>query len=103
MKKLLFGMLLLTNACALVPSRVGYSLVSEVKEPESTVTFNSTYSRYSKTGESCAQNILGIYSFGDLTVETAKRNGRISKISSISQTKNNMFLANKVCTVVKGN
>jgi hypothetical protein len=102
MKKLLFCLLLITNSCALVSTRSGFALVSEIKEPEPTVEFSSNYGKYSRRGESCARNILGIYAFGDLTIEAAKKNGNITKITSISQTKNNMVFASKVCTVVKG-
>ena len=103
MKKILFVMaIILLPSCALSPTRVGTALVSDVQEPENTARFVTKYNSYTKTGKSCATNYLGILAVGDMTVETAKKNGKISQISSISQDKKNFVVVSTVCTIVNG-
>lgn len=54
-------------------------------------------------GESCAQSILGIAAFGDASIETAKKNGNITKVASIDhETTNILYFYGQYCTIVTG-
>ena len=58
----------------------------------------------SKMGESCASSILGAVAFGDASIETAKKMGGISKVSSVDGKNFCIFgLYAQYCTVVRGN
>ena len=85
-------------SCAIAPSQLGQSLISQTKEPV-LVTGNSG----TKEGKACGRNILGIFSEGDMSIEAAMKNGGISQISSVDKTVNNMIFLSDVCTIVKGN
>lgn len=56
-----------------------------------------------KKGEACATNVLGIVATGDSSIETAKRDGNIRKVSFVDRTYFNVLgIYQKGCTVVKG-
>ncbi len=56
-----------------------------------------------KTGEACAQNILGLASFGDASVNKAAQNGGIKKVATVDRSYLNvLFLYGKSCTIVTG-
>ena len=91
---------LMASSCAIAPSHLGMSLISDTTEPV-LVTANSTI-KGSKTGEACGKNILGIFSYGDSSIEAARKAGNISKITTIDKKiKNNVFTS-EVCTIVRG-
>ncbi len=56
-----------------------------------------------KKGEACTINVLGIYSGGDSSVEAARKDGKITKVSSIAT---KVFTVRpfygQACTVVTG-
>jgi len=56
-----------------------------------------------KTGEACVSSILGVYAAGDASIETARRNGGITQITSVDNHTSNIlgFYATH-CTVVRG-
>ena len=57
----------------------------------------------SNKGEACAINILGIFAFGDSSVETAKLNGGLKKIAFTDTSyKNILGIYQKGCTIVNG-
>jgi len=59
-----------------------------------------------KRGEACIKNILGLFSFGDASIEEAKRNGNITNVATVDRKLFgwNYYLSYaKVCTVVEGN
>jgi hypothetical protein len=91
--------LLTLTSCISTPSQVGTALISDTKEPV-LVTANQ---RGSKEGKACGQNILGLIAKGDMSVETARKNGGISKITSVDKTVKNMIVVSDVCTIVRGN
>jgi hypothetical protein len=90
---------LITSSCGLAPSQLGSSLISTTREP----VFVTTNTGYSKEGKACGQNILGIFAMGDMSIETAKKNGGITNISAVEKTVNNKVVIADVCTIVKGN
>ncbi|MDR1691264.1 MAG: TRL-like family protein [Rickettsiales bacterium] len=57
-----------------------------------------------KTGTACAKNILGLVTSGDASIEAAKKEGGITRVSSVSL-ENSGFLGlyAQSCTVVSGN
>jgi len=60
-----------------------------------------------KTGESCVTNILGVVVRGDSSIEAAKKNGGIKRVSYVDRTFDGFQLYipfyQKGCTVVHGN
>ena len=60
--------------------------------------------RGDKKGEACSIGILGLVAFGDSSIDTARRNGRISKITSVDGSAMNILglLFNQYCTIVRG-
>jgi hypothetical protein len=76
----------------------GFALIRQDRAP-AIATDNS---RSPKTGTACAQNVLSVYASGDASIEAAKKNGNISKISYVDYTLENYVVFGKFCTVVHG-
>ena len=102
MKKLLIvsGVLLLTSACAAPMASSGpggiFTEVTEGVQANNGVAIN-------KSGEACAQNILGIVSTGDSTIDTAKKNAGITKVATIDRSFWSILsVYAKACTKVAG-
>ena len=55
-----------------------------------------------KTGKSCLQSYMTLVTTGDASVATAKENGGITKIASVSYKIDNYFVYEKYCTIVRG-
>lgn len=56
----------------------------------------------SKTGTACSEGIL-IVAYGDASIETAMKNGRITKISTVDyESSAYLGIYSKNCTIVKG-
>lgn len=83
--------------CTFPRSQLGPSLVKETVEPV-LVTGNTG----SRAGYACGRNIAGIYSMGDMSVQAAKKNGHINKVSSVDAIVKNYVVFAEVCTVVTG-
>lgn len=84
-------------ACGLAPSQVGMAIISDTKEPILVTDKAGT-----KVGKACGRNILGFYSEGDMSIEAAKKNGKITEVSSVDKTVTNRVLISDVCTIVTG-
>jgi hypothetical protein len=60
-----------------------------------------------KSGKSCVKSILGLFATGDSSIETAKKNGEINKVSYVDRTFQalNIYIPifQKGCTIVHGN
>ncbi|MEK6707138.1 MAG: TRL-like family protein [Bdellovibrionota bacterium] len=94
--------LLFVSGCATtgMMSSTGAAAISSFSEG---VTATSA-GQVSKVGRSCSQNILGIVSLGDSSIDAARRNGRISTIAIVDrEILNILYLYGQSCTVVKGN
>lgn len=85
-------------ACATPRTEAGSALVELTTQPL-LVTGNSG----TRVGRACAKNILGIYLSGDMSVAAAKKNGRITKVSSVDKEIKSYAVYAEVCTVVRGN
>ena len=99
MKKLFFvaaaGLLL--GACATPNTEVGIALFSDTTQP-----MLATNTVGTRVGRACGKNYLGLFITGDMSVETAKRNGRITSVSSIDKEIKGYAIYAEVCTVVRG-
>lgn len=100
MKKLFLIAAALTIAsCANPKKELGVSLVFDTVEPIAI----SANKKATKVGKACGKNVLGIVSMGDISIDTARKNGNISYISSVDKSvKGHIFIAD-VCTIVRGN
>lgn len=57
-----------------------------------------------KRAEACAMGVLGLASWGDMSVETAKKNGGITKVGTLDYRTTDIlaFVFQKHCTIVTG-
>lgn len=105
MKKLLILLLALPLLCScLSKTKVGRTaLSSDVIYTDEVVQIdNLSFGMGVKEGRACGKNILGIVATGDMSVETAKREGNITNITAVSTNVKNMIIMSEVCTVVRG-
>ena len=100
MKKSLFAVVsvLLLGACATPSTEVGIALFSDTVQPMM-VTNNSGAT---KVGRACGKNYLGLFIQGDMSVEAAKKDGKITQVASIDKEIKSYALYAEVCTVVRG-
>lgn len=99
MKKILFlgaGALML-GACATPPTEAGTALFAQTTQPLMVTAATGT-----KIGRACATNILGLYISGDMSVEAAKRAGRITQVASVNKEVKSYAVYSEVCTIVTG-
>ena len=90
----------LTGCASAGGGRLGFALIGSNIEGQMATTETNA----SKTGEACASNILGIVASGDASIDAAKKNGGITKVSSVDFKNTNTFLIYaQTCTIVKGN
>lgn len=89
----------LLSGCAVVASpSVGF-LYTDVQGPITVGNAKGT----AKTGQACVNNILGLISTGDASVDAAKKAGGISNVSSVDHSSKVILgLYGQFCTVVKG-
>ncbi|MDD2941534.1 MAG: TRL-like family protein [bacterium] len=100
-KSLLIAPILLLSACATPLPGVGPGAI--FTETTEAVSANNNIPS-TRRGEACATNILGIVSTGDSTVDTAKRQGGITRVSSIDRSFYSILgVYAKACTIISGN
>ncbi len=99
MKKLFFlvSACLLLGACATPMTEVGMSLFAQTTQPMM-VTGNTG----KKVGRACATNVLGLIVQGDMSVEAAKKNGKITHVASVDKEVKGYAVYAEVCTIVTG-
>ncbi len=61
-----------------------------------------TGSTGTRVGRACATNVFGLLVSGDMSVEAAKKNGRITQVASIDKEIKGYAVYAEVCTVVTG-
>ena len=88
---------LMLGACAIVPTHAGSALFEITDQPVMATNAIGT-----KIGKACAKNYFGIYLAGDMTVEAAKRNGRITQVATIDKQIKSYAIYAEVCTIVTG-
>lgn len=93
------GALLLSGCASYLPMGQVYTGV-EGAPVSGQVNSNVTAA---KEGQACAMSILGLVAVGDMTVESAAKDGGIIQIASVSYTSQNILgVYGKYCTIVKG-
>ena len=100
MKKMMFALtsVLFLGACATPSTEVGIALFSDTVQPLM-VTNNASATR---VGRACGKNYLGLFITGDMSVEAAKKDGKITQVASIDKEVKSYALYAEVCTVVRG-
>lgn len=57
-----------------------------------------------KKGEACQSSILGLFGFGDASIDAAKKDSGITKVSTIDASSLSVLgLYNQYCTNIRGN
>jgi len=99
MKKLLAlaAVTLIAAACATPRTEVGTALFNITQQPLLVTDIPGK-----KVGRACGTNILGLFISGDMSVEAAKRNGRITKVATVDKDIKGYAVFAEVCTVVTG-
>ncbi len=85
-----------TSGC--VYSEVGGALYMDVKGPIQTTAEPGG----SKAGKACSTTVFGLIAFGDASIERARKNGGVIKVSSVDHTSNNIIGYGWFCTIVTG-
>jgi len=99
MKKLILvsAMALSSVGCAYAPVNAAFTSAKwdgGVSNPEVATT---------KTGEACANSILGLIATGDASIEAAKKEGGITKVATVDHsTTNVLYFYGQYCTIVTG-
>ena len=90
---------LLLGGCAVQQQGLGFGIIQNSVDP-----IGATAEASPKFGEACGVNILGIYAGGDMSIEKAKYQGSITKVSTVNTSVFSFFgLFAKRCTIVTGN
>jgi hypothetical protein len=86
------------SGCVATSGGVNGTIFTSTKAPVSATALNTS----GKTGEACSTGVLG-FAFGDGSVEAAKQNGQITRVSQVD-VKNTSVLGiyAQSCTIVKG-
>lgn len=100
MKKGLFVLasVLMLGACATPSTEVGIALFSDTTQPLMVTNNNSA----TKVGRACGKNYFGLVITGDMSVEAAKKDGKITQVTSIDKEIKGYAIYAEVCTVVRG-
>ena len=86
------------SSCTMVTNSGTGNIFTDVVEPISV----DNGVRPVKHGEACQTSVLGIISTGDASIEAAKKNGGITRVSTVDVKKNHVLIYGTACTVVKG-
>lgn len=92
------GSVLLLGACATPSTEIGIALFSDTVQPLM-VTNNAGAN---KVGRACGKNYLGLFITGDMSVEAAKKDGKITQVASVDKEIKSYAIYSEVCTVVRG-
>src|SRR5690606_39830698 len=89
---------LLLQGCATTMHPVGI-LYTDV---ESGVAATSSPSGV-RQGQACATSVLGLVALGDMSVETARKNGAVSMVTSVDVRRSGIpVFYTRYCTIVRG-
>ncbi len=100
--------ILVLTAATLMLASCGYTLNKSgpgllYTDTVDAISFDNSVSKPNKIGRACSTRVLAIVASGDASIESAKRNGYITKISSADTEYFNILgLYGKACTVVRG-
>jgi hypothetical protein len=91
--------LVMANGCAMARSPVTGFVYSNTQAGLG-ATSNQAGNR---VGKACATSYLGAFASGDATIETARRNGGITLITSVDEESSSILgVYAEYCTVVRG-
>ena len=91
---------LFATGCASTGERSHGFIYSDIKE----ATLATSDASASRTGQACAQSILGAVATGDMSIDAAKRAGGITRVSSVDEHHTNILGVYATgCTIVRGN
>jgi hypothetical protein len=97
LRQLVIAALITTLGCVYSPA--GPALLwMDVEGPMASATGTGT----GKSGRSCAHNLFGLVSFGDASIELAKREAGISTVTTIDHHSTNVVGFQRFCTVLYG-
>jgi len=92
------GLTALLAGCQPVQSPVMGALYLDVKGPVTATSSSGT-----REGKACAQTILGMVGTGDASIDTAKRVGGITEVSSVDHSSKSILgITGEYCTIVRG-
>jgi hypothetical protein len=92
--------LLFVKGCAYAPSTLGFGALVDNSVTPITATAEI---KGNKKSEACGNNILGLVVTGDLSIDTAKRNGNITKVATVDSSNFSILgLFTRKCTLVTG-
>ena len=99
MRKVMFVMIaaLCAGACATPPTEAGMALFAQTTQPMMVTGYTGK-----KVGRACATNVLGLIVQGDMSVEAAKKNGKITHVASVYKEVKGYAIYSEVCTIVTG-
>ena len=103
MKKILIlvAAVMLTISCGYTLNKSGPGLL--YPDTVDAISFDNSVSKPSKVGRACSTRVLALVASGDASIESAKRNGYVTKISSADTEYFNILgVYGKACTVVRG-
>ena len=101
----------MARIAGLLLTLMGLSGCAMVRAPATGFLYTDTQSGVDSTsnqagnrlGVSCLTTILGLVATGDASIESARRNGGITLISSVDETSNSILgVYGKYCVVVRG-
>lgn len=84
-------------ACATPATYLGTGLFSQTQQPVMATNAIGT-----KVGRACGKNILGLFTSGDMSIEAAKRDGKITQVASVDMDVKSYAIYAEVCTIVTG-
>ncbi len=89
--------LVLSLGCVYSPTGPGL-LYMDVKGPMGPAQGTGT----GKQGRACASTFLALFAVGDASLESAKRNGGISEVTTVDHHSTNILGFGSFCTIVTG-
>jgi len=100
-KMVAISSVLLMSACAYPLTSAGPGFVY-TKTTEG-ITVDNTQ-RITKHGQACSENILGLVTYGDSSIEQAKKDGKIKNVAVMNRDYFGILsVYSKSCLLVKGN
>lgn len=98
-------MLALLSSCAVTSNGITSGVYTSWKDRDPVTRVDNSV-KDTKTGKACVSTILGLVVKGDSSLETAKKNGGITKVAYVDRTFEGVQIYipiyQKGCTVVRG-
>ena len=101
-RKTMIGMLALASILVLGGCSTTTYPVAGLWTQDVRVTLDGKIASGSKEGQACATSWMGVFAFGDASVEKAAANGGITRVQSVEAVINSRIIMGKFCTVVRG-